>query len=264
MKNNDLGEKDARISGICFLIYAALMFVLAFYTFYSFLSSLHSTNDEYGGGWFIFFNIIFLLLAIAFSFLALGIMCFAFLYLVTGIFILQKKPLLGIAIVSFLLAAGQLFLWIIYPPQEYALYATNPVTVAGTAFFGIMALILGVPKFSSKKWFVRKFWLLPPILLVASVFVSPLQYLFLKLIGNNPYPMDTNRYLITILRLILLFPAYFFACRWMKKTAGADLYINGEAAQTRGQADQIGGQADLTGITQENPPENPDRTNSSE
>lgn len=222
MKNKGNVEKDALISGICFLAYSVVLFVIAFYTFYSYWSSLHSSED-YVSGWVNLFNIIVLLATIAFSIITLAILYFACIYLVLGIFILKNQQIFGIAIASFLLSAGQLLVWIIYIDPEYGMYAMNPVTAAGTVFFGILALLLSFQKFSSKKWFVRKFWLIPIILLVASVFVSPLQYIFLELTGGESYPIDDLRYMITIIRLIPLFPAYFFGCRWMKKQAEADL-----------------------------------------
>ena len=64
--------------------------------------------------------------------------------------------------------------------------------------------------------------MLPFILLAASVLFPPLKYVVLKLIGQAPDPIDIESYSIYIPRLILLFPAYFFGCRWMKKKAEAD------------------------------------------
>jgi hypothetical protein len=91
------------------------------------------------------------------------------------------------------------------------------------AFFGVLALMLGLPESYSRKRFVKKCWPLPWILLAASVFVSPLQNVFLWLFGGEPDSINVLYYLISVSRLILLFPAYFFGCRWMKKKAEADL-----------------------------------------
>ncbi|MGI6052055.1 MAG: hypothetical protein ACOYA9_06145 [Bilifractor sp.] len=216
MKKKDHREKDARISGIFFILYAIVLFIIAFLTLYSYFYSMQS-SDDYISGWVNLFNIIYLLLMITFSFMALEILGFAILYLVMGIFILQKQPVFGIAIISFILSAGDLFLWTIYSSPDYAMYAINPVSTAGSVFFGILALMLSFSNQPARRGFIQKYWALPWILLVTSVFFSPLQYIFLKLTGNDPNPISMYHYLLSVGRLILLFPAYFFGCRWMKQ-----------------------------------------------
>lgn len=221
MKKKDGGELDARISGICFLLYAVLLFLLAFVTFYTYWVSTQVMHDSFNDyiGWVSLFSIFGVILMIAFLAMSAGIFFFTCIFLLLGIFLLLRKPVIGIAITSLILSACYVVVWITFSKPNYGLYGVNPVLIAGTVFFGIMALILSFSGFASARWFVGKYWFLPWILLVASVLVSPLEFLFIRLMGDTYYSMEIYRYLISVSRLILLFPAYFFGCLWMKKKA---------------------------------------------
>jgi hypothetical protein len=227
LKKNGRRENDALISGICFMIYGGLLFTIAFLAIFLYFITMFSfqfdTSGDYISGWSILFGIFGLFAVAAGAVLAIGVIIFAAIYLCLGIFIYKGKPISGIAVVSFLLACVYQLLWSNYSSADIGTAVINPVSIAGTAFFGVLALILSSENFSSEKWVVRKFWMLPSILLAVSVLYPPLKYIFLQLIGQTPYSSGIQSYSIYIPRLILLIPAYFYGSRWMKKKAEADL-----------------------------------------
>jgi hypothetical protein len=227
MKKNGRREKDALISGICFVIYAALLFIIGFLTIFSYHMAVNSfqldTSGDYISGWSNLFGIFSMVVMAAEAALAIGVIIFAAIYLILGIFIIRGKPISGIAIVSFVLSAVYLRLWFSLSSADVGTGAINPVAIAGTVFFGILALILCSKNFSSDKWVVRKYWMLPSILMAASLLFLPLKYIFLRLVGQTPYPINVESYLIYLPRILLLFSAYFYGSRWMKKKAEADL-----------------------------------------
>lgn len=226
MKNTDRRENDAAVSGICFVLYGGLLLTIALMTVLMYFTALHAFDIDASGddisGWITVFGIFGMIAAAAEAVLAIGVIIFAAVYLILGILLIRGKPVFGIAAVSFLLSAVYQYLWLKFLSAHVGTGVINPVLIAGTVFFGVMALLLCSEKFSSNRWIVRKYWMLPFVLLAVSALIPPLRSVFLRLAGQVSYPMDIGDYAVYLPRLILLFPAYFFGCRWMKKKAEAD------------------------------------------
>lgn len=223
------GEKDAVISGICFILYAVILLLMALISIVQYFITVNSVHFDKAidsiSGWAVIFSLIGVIAGALALFILLFIAIIAGIlgavYLTTGILVLRKKPGPGLAIVSFVLSGCYLFLWILFLSSSVGTEAVNPVSIAGTIFFASFSLILGVPKFSSGKWFIRKYWWLPFLLLAASVLFAPLKNALLILSGGAPDSSYIVAVVIGLLRLILLFPAYYFGCRWMKEKAAS-------------------------------------------
>jgi hypothetical protein len=228
MRRTSYREKDAVISGICFLLHAIFLFLAAFLALIlhffladSFFGDI--PNDSSIRGWYFLFGLFAMLFLGAIDVIVLGVIQFAIIYLVMGILVLRKKCGLGLAVVTFLLAAVHLFCWIQQTTaSDVTLSAINPVSIAGTGFFASYALILGLPKLSSGRWFVRKYWWVPCLLLMVSFFVAPLQNAWFSVTGSAVSSSGNSFFLIGIIRGIFLLLTYFYGCRWMKKEAEDD------------------------------------------
>lgn len=224
MKKDD---KNAVVSGICFLFHAIILLMTSAVMLAIYFAATASVKDESGNGSYGLFHILFdILVLFTLDIFAIVIIIgttFAVLYLVTGILIIRKKCGIALAVVSFVVSAANLFIWLITFHSGIEIGLNDIFSIAGTVSFGIFALIIGLPKLSPGKWFVRKFWMAPGLLFLASVVFSIVKLVYYERLGQLSDVTNTFPFSASFSRIILLFLGYFFGGRWMKNEAAADI-----------------------------------------
>jgi hypothetical protein len=224
MKKKSQGKKYAVISGICFLLHGIILFLLFYLVLKAYSSGMDSLNDvpfDSISGWYILFALLaYLLLGVLAAFAPAG-MFYSCFYIVIGILVLLRKKGLFLAIVSSLFAGVQLYSWLQLSDSLTTASSNFPISITGTILFAVFAVILGVRKLSSMKWFVQKFWMLPVIMKMAAPVVSMLESTISQNADVTTYSSYSSFLPIMTIRLMIVFLAYFFGGLWMKKEAEA-------------------------------------------
>jgi hypothetical protein len=224
MKKKSQEKKYAVISGICFLLYGIILFLIFYLVLKAYSSGMDSLNDvpfDSISGWFILFALVAYLLLGVLAAVAPAGMFYSCFYIVIGILVLLRKKGLFLAIVSSLFAGIQLYSWTQLSDSLTAAASNFPISITGTILFAVFAVILGVRKLSSMKWFVQKFWMLPAIMKIAAPVVSMLESTILQNADAATYSSYSSFLPIRLLQLMIVFLAYFFGSLWMKKEAQA-------------------------------------------
>ncbi len=225
MKRKVYEEKDAVISGRCFLAFGIILTVLAIIAIvgmhtaaHSIFPEDHSANDPIYG-WFVLFALVAIVAAAAAEMMAYGILIFGCLYLAIGILVRCRKAGIVLSVFSFLLAGAYLVVWwsLVRTGAIYE-WVVNPLIIAAFAVFGLFSLLLASKRLAGARWLIRRYWSVPSILLLASAFVGPVLYLWYSLTGSS-LASSYKGFLFGTFKLALLFPALFFGGRWLRGRA---------------------------------------------